>query len=84
MRGFEERETWTERLDGMRLKEPTLIPGNCLLCAAFLVYVAPFPHRLRSHIMNDIWLEDLETRTVPHQSPFDVKTFFATHSQINR
>lgn len=79
MQRFEERDLWQEQLDSLEKCSP-LIPGDCLLGAAFLGYCGPFPQSMRPRLVQ---LEDINRRGVPHSGPFDVKTLLGDERQIN-
>lgn len=79
MQRFEERDLWQEQLDSLEERSP-LIPGDCLLGAAFLGYCGPFPQSMRPRLVQ---LEDINRRGVPHSGPFDVKTLLGDERQIN-
>lgn len=82
MERFDERDLWMEQLELLE-ERIGLIPGDCLLGAAFLNYCGPFPQSLRRHLMETNWLEDINRRGVPHSCPFDVKTLLCDERQIN-
>lgn len=82
MKRFGERGQWAQQLDSL-LARAELIPGDCLLAAAFLSYCGPFPRPLRTRLLHGDWLGDILRRDIPHSCPFDVKTLLGDERQIN-
>lgn len=82
MKRFTERGIWAEQL--VALQERTgLIPGDCMLGAAFLSYCGSFPHSMRRELMDCEWLGDINRKGIPHSCPFVVETLLGDEKQIN-
>lgn len=82
MKRFTERGQWSEQLKTL-VAQVDLIPGDCLLGAAFLSYCGPFPKSLRQKLLTVDWMVDINGRGIPHSCPFDVKTLLGDERQIN-
>ncbi|KAL0236923.1 hypothetical protein PCE1_000320 [Barthelona sp. PCE] len=77
----DERIRWQEQI-AIFDREIELLPGDCLLAAAFLSYCGPFPSQYRSELVDTIWRELIEKANIPHSETFDFIDFLAVPTEV--
>ncbi|KAM3610556.1 uncharacterized protein V6R79_005609 [Siganus canaliculatus] len=78
-----ENERWLQELDELKQRRVRL-PGDCLVCAAFLSYEGAFNSEFRNEMIYQIWVKDVEEKGIPLSQPFRVESLLTDEVEISR
>ncbi|XP_062904770.1 dynein axonemal heavy chain 2 [Mobula hypostoma] len=76
-----EKVRWEETVKGLDSDMGYLV-GDCLLASAFLSYMGPFLSNYRDEIVTDIWMKEVNVRTVPYSPEFAFANFLSNPTTV--
>ncbi|KAI8799348.1 dynein heavy chain and region D6 of dynein motor-domain-containing protein, partial [Cladochytrium replicatum] len=76
-----ERERWENSIKHYE-GSMSLLPGDCLIAAAFLSYAGPFNSAYRQNLVNKSWFTQIKTSEIPYSPEFKFETFLGKTTTI--
>ena len=58
--------------------------GDCLLASSFLSYLGPFTFDYRKRLLEEDWVKDIESRTIPVTTPFILEELLITEATVQK
>lgn len=74
---------WTQDLEELKQQRVHLL-GDCLISAAFLSYAGAFSSDFRKEMIYEVWLNDVQSRTIPISQPFILENLLTDEVEICR
>ncbi|TNN52942.1 Dynein heavy chain 10, axonemal [Liparis tanakae] len=74
---------WTQDLEELKQRRVRLL-GDCLIAAAFLSYVGAFSWDFRNEMVYNVWVKDVQERSIPLSQPFKVESLLTDEVEISR
>ncbi|KAG5468030.1 hypothetical protein LSCM4_01117 [Leishmania orientalis] len=78
-----ERVRWTEEKALLSASRSRLV-GDCLAGAAFLSYLGAFTYPYRQEALENVWLPDLRSRSIPLTDGFDVRQLLTNDVAVSQ
>lgn len=74
---------WTQDLEELKQRRVRLL-GDCLISAAFLSYQGAFSWDFRNEMVYQVWVKDVQERSIPLSQPFKMENLLTDEVEISR